>query len=69
MTTASGRINIEDPAALLRYLRTQRLIGGDETPALQDEFADRRFFEELRLEPYDSYTASQVPQARGFPEQ
>ena len=38
-------------------------------PELCDVFADRRFFEELRLEPYYSYTASQVPQAREFLEQ
>lgn len=38
-------------------------------PELKDEFADRRFFEELRLEPYYSYTASQIPDARDFLEQ
>lgn len=35
-------------------------------PELADEFAERRFFEELRLEPYYRYSASQVPQAAGF---
>lgn len=35
-------------------------------PALADEFAERRFFEELRLEPYYGYTATQVPQAATF---
>lgn len=35
-------------------------------PELQRDFIDRRFFEELRLEPYYQFTASQVPQARSF---
>ena len=35
-------------------------------PELETDFADRRFFEELRLEPYYQYTAAQVPQAREF---
>ena len=36
---------------------------------LSGVFADRRFFEELRLEPYYSYPMSQVPKARAFLEQ
>ncbi len=35
-------------------------------PQLADEFAERRFFEELRLEPYYVYAASQVPEAAPF---
>lgn len=35
-------------------------------PQLADEFAERRFFEELRLEPYYGYTAAQVPGAAPF---
>ena len=35
-------------------------------PQLADEFAERRFFEELRLEPYYGYTATQVPEAAHF---
>ena len=35
-------------------------------PALADEFAERRFFEELRLEPYYGYSAKHVPQAAAF---
>ncbi|MDE2637577.1 MAG: aminoglycoside phosphotransferase family protein [Chloroflexota bacterium] len=34
--------------------------------ALADEFAERRFFEELRLEPYYGYSAKHVPQAAAF---
>ena len=36
---------------------------------IQSAFAERRFFEELRLEPYYGYSAAQVPQARAFLEQ
>ena len=35
-------------------------------PQIQSDFADVRFFEELRLEPYYGYTATQLPQARAF---
>ncbi|MCY4464868.1 MAG: aminoglycoside phosphotransferase family protein [Chloroflexi bacterium] len=35
-------------------------------PMLETDFADRRYFEELRLEPYYSYTAEQLPQAADF---
>lgn len=35
-------------------------------PEVAVEFAERRFFEELRLEPYYGYTATQVPRARAF---
>jgi 5-methylthioribose kinase len=33
---------------------------------LAEIFADRTFFESLRVEPYYSFTASQVPEAAGF---
>lgn len=33
---------------------------------LAEQFTDRSFFESLRLEPYYSYTAAQVPAAREF---
>ncbi len=35
-------------------------------PQIESAFAEVRFFEELRLEPYYGYTATQVPQARAF---
>ena len=38
-------------------------------PELKSEFSERRFFEELRLEPYYGYTATQAPAARRFMEQ
>lgn len=63
-----GRASTEQARAFGRLLASIH-SAVDRFPALQDEFADRRFFEELRLEPYYSYTASQVPQARAFLEQ
>ncbi|MGA2131698.1 MAG: phosphotransferase [Bryobacteraceae bacterium] len=35
-------------------------------PDLAEVFADRSFFESLRLEPYYSYSARQIPAAAGF---
>ncbi len=35
-------------------------------PELKEVFRERKFFEELRLEPYYAYTAGQVPGARAF---
>lgn len=35
-------------------------------PELETEFAERRYFEELRLEPYYGYAASQVPAAGSY---
>lgn len=61
----NGRASIEQARAFGRLLASIH-SAADRFPGLRDEFADRRFFEELRLEPYYSYTASQVPEARGF---
>lgn len=36
------------------------------SPALPKDFADRRFYETLRLEPYYLYSASQCPESTGF---
>lgn len=38
----------------------------EHAPTLEPKFADRRFFESLRLEPYYAYTASTLPAARSF---
>ncbi|MCY3832072.1 MAG: aminoglycoside phosphotransferase family protein [Chloroflexi bacterium] len=35
-------------------------------PELKTEFDERRYFEELRLEPYYGFTATQVPAASGY---
>lgn len=37
-----------------------------DNPQLADEFAERRFFEQLRLEPYYGYTATQVKESAPF---
>jgi len=63
-----GQTSVEQARAFGRLLASMH-SAVDRFPALKDEFADRRFFEELRLEPYYSYSASQVPQARPFLEQ
>lgn len=63
-----GRTSIEQAQSFGRLLAKIH-SAVEHHPALKDEFADRRFFEELRLEPYYSYTAQQVPQARAFLEQ
>lgn len=35
-------------------------------PGIESAFAEVRFFEELRLEPYYAFTATQIPRARAF---
>ncbi len=60
-----GQTRIEQARDFGRLLATIH-SAVDRFPALKDEFAERRFFEELRLEPYYSYTASQAPRARPF---
>lgn len=64
----AGETNIEQARDFGRLLATIHCAVA-RFPELSVEFADRRFFEELRLEPYYSYTASQVPEAREFLEQ
>ncbi len=64
----AGKTSIEQAQDFGRLLAKIH-SAADCLPELRDDFADRRFFEELRLEPYYSYTASQVPDARDFLEQ
>jgi 5-methylthioribose kinase len=62
----AGRLDlghVEQFAAILRSIHCNAL--GHPT-AIEDAFGDRSFFESLRLEPYYTYTAGQVPQARDF---
>lgn len=61
----AGKTSIEQARAFGHMLATIH-SAADRFPAIKAEFAERRFFEELRLEPYYSYTAAQVPQSRGF---
>lgn len=50
-------------AQILADLHTRSRARGAE---IEDAFADRSFFESLRIEPYYAYTAEQVPAARSF---
>ena len=61
----SGKTSVDQARAFGRLLATIH-SAGVRIPELSEEFADRRFFEELRLEPYYSYAGSQIPQARSF---
>ncbi len=55
-----------DAARQFGYLLAWMHSACERHPALEYEFGDTRFFEELRLEPYYSYTASQLPAAGEF---
>ncbi|MYD08909.1 MAG: aminoglycoside phosphotransferase family protein [Chloroflexi bacterium] len=61
----AGKTSVDQARAFGRLLATIH-SAGVRIPELSEEFADRRFFEELRLEPYYSYAGSQVAQARSF---
>ena len=50
-------------AALLGTVQREAWLQRD---AVEPDFADRGYFESLRLEPYFAYTATQVPEAAGF---
>lgn len=60
-----GQTNLDHARQFGRMLATIHNAVND-FPELKMEFADRTFFEELRLEPYYQYTASQVPAASRF---
>lgn len=61
----NGRIDIEFAQSFGSLLaKIHNAIEHD--PALADEFAERQFFEELRLEPYYGYAATQAPRAATF---
>jgi len=49
-----------------RLLATIHRRSSQRLPDLVPDFADKRFFETLRVEPYYRYTASQVPAAADF---
>jgi 5-methylthioribose kinase len=55
-----------DHAILFGQLLAKIHNAVDDYPSISTEFADRKFFEELRLEPYYSYTATQVPEAEAM---
>jgi len=49
-----------------RLLGTFHRVGREQRATLEIEFKDRSFFEALRLEPYYSYSAQNVPEAAAF---
>lgn len=62
----SGRLDpahVQQFGELLRTIHRNALIHRDE---VAQAFADRSFFEALRLEPYYEYTATRVPEAAVF---
>ena len=55
-----------DHAVMFGELLAQIHNAVDDYPEIIEEFNDRSFFEELRLEPYYGYTAEQVPLAQEY---
>ncbi len=68
MSLLNGGANIADARSFGRLLAKIH-NASEHHPELAQDFAERRFFQELRLEPYYSYTASQVPEASAFLQQ
>ena len=60
-----GRLEQDHVAQFGRLLGTIHAASADH-PEVAAAFADRSFFESLRVEPYYAYTASQVPAASDF---
>lgn len=62
----AGRLDREQIAQFGRLLGAIHRQGDARRDEVAAAFADRTFFESLRLEPYYSYTATQVPAAAPF---
>ena len=62
----AGRISSEHVAQFAALLAAIHREGRLRTAELSAVFADRSFFESLRLEPYYGYSAQQAPAAAGF---
>lgn len=62
----AGRIEESHLLQFGRLLGTIHRRGWEERATLCEAFADRSFFESLRLEPYYLFTAEQVPAAASF---
>jgi aminoglycoside phosphotransferase (APT) family kinase protein len=62
----AGRINPAHVAQFARLLATIHRRGYERRIELGQLFADRSFFESLRIEPYYRYTARQVPETYPF---
>lgn len=62
----SGQLHLAYVTQFATLLATIHTQAARRQTALAPIFADRTFFESLRLEPYYQYTASQVPAAQAF---
>jgi 5-methylthioribose kinase len=56
-------VHVQQFGSLLRTIHVNALADQEEVARI---FADRSFFEALRLEPYYEYSAARVPEAAGF---
>ena len=61
-----GEVNMDHIAQFARLLGTIHRVSHERREEIEPVFADRGFFESLRLEPYYEYTASQVTKAAPF---
>jgi hypothetical protein len=62
----AGRLDLDHVAQFAQLLGTIHRRGYERRAEIEPEFADRSFFESLRLEPYYGYTATQVGAASSF---
>jgi 5-methylthioribose kinase len=62
----AGRLDTGHVAQFAHLLGTIHRRGYEHRSEIEPVFADRGFFESLRLEPYYGYTATQVAAASGF---
>jgi 5-methylthioribose kinase len=62
----AGRIQLDHFRQFAALLGTVHREAYRRRTELEKIFAERSFFESLRLEPYYAYTAGQVPEAAGF---
>lgn len=61
-----GRVSLDHVAQFADILAALHRRSHEQRAALAARFADRQFFESLRVEPYYEYTAAQVPEAAAF---
>jgi 5-methylthioribose kinase len=62
----AGQLDMAHVAQFGRLLGTIHRRSWEQRGALQPVFDDRSFFESLRVEPYYTYTATQVPESARF---
>lgn len=65
-TLLAGRIDADAVRQFAELAAAIHRRSADRSAEFQPRFADRQFFEDLRIEPYYSYTATQTPAAAGF---